>query len=116
MKLRKNNSAIIYSKKKHTLSFFKKIQKKIFKLFLMEKLVYPFFNINFPGFGYDFHYFGTIPITNNNKKLSVNEQSQLKGFKNIYIIDGSVFDFKINKYPLGLIMANANRIGKQIKK
>lgn len=116
MKLRKNNSAIIYSKKKHTLSFFKKIQKKIFKLFLMEKLVYPFFNINFPGFGYDFHYFGTIPITNNNKKLSVNDQCQLKGFKNIYIIDGSVFDFKINKYPLGLIMANANRIGKQIKK
>ena len=44
------------------------------------------------------NYFGTIPITNNNKKLSVNNNCQLKGFKNIYIIDGSVLDFKINKY------------------
>ena len=116
MKLMKNHNAIIYSKKKYDLSFFKKTQKKIFKLFFMEKLVYPFFNINFPGFGYDFHYFGTIPITNNNKKLSVNNNCQLKGFKNIYIIDGSVFNFKINKYPLGVIMPNASRIGKEIKK
>ena len=87
-----------------------------FKLFLAEKLAYPFFRIFFPGFGFDFHYFGTIPITNNNKKLSVNSNCQLKGFKNIYIIDGSVLDFKINKYPLGAIMANASRIGKEIKK
>ena len=39
----------------------------------------------------------------------------VKNFKNIYIIDGSVFDFKINKYPLGLLMANARRIAKEIK-
>ena len=116
MKLKKNRSVIIYSKKKHTLSFFKKIHKKIFKLFLEAKLVYPFFNVYFPGFGYAFHYFGTIPITNSNKKLSVNNKCLLKSFKNIYIIDGSVFDFKINKYPLGVIMANTNKIGKEIKK
>ena len=35
--------------------------------------------------------------------------------KNIYIVDGSVFDFKVNKYPLALIMANARRIGNSIK-
>ena len=116
IKIKKDNSAIIYSKNKNSLPFFKKIHKKIFKLFLAEKLAYPFSRIFFPGFGYDFHYFGTIPITNNNKKLSVNNNCQLKGFKNIYIIDGSVLDFKINKYPLGAIMANASRIGKEIKK
>ena len=33
-----------------------------------------------------------------NKKLSVNNLCQLRNFKNVYIIDGSVFDFKINKY------------------
>ena len=33
--------------------------------------------------------------------------SKKKKFKNIYIIDGSVLNFKTNKYPLGLIMANA---------
>jgi hypothetical protein len=32
----------------------------------------------------------------------------------IYIIDGSVFKFNGNKYPLGLIMANARRIGKEM--
>ena len=34
----------------------------------------------------------------------------------IYIVDGSVFDFKTNKYPLGIIMANARRIGKYLAK
>ena len=49
-------------------------------------------------------------------KMSVNNLCQLKNFKNIFIIDGSVFDFKINKYPLGLVMANARRVAKEIKK
>ncbi len=48
--------------------------------------------------------------------MSVNNFCQLKKFSNIYIVDGSVFDFKINKYPLGLIMANARRVAKEIKK
>jgi hypothetical protein len=48
--------------------------------------------------------------------MSVNDLCQLNNFKNIYIIDGSVFDFKINKYPLGVIMANARRVAKEIKR
>ena len=47
-------------------------------------------------------------------KLSVNENCQLTNNKNIYIIDGSVFNFQKNKYPLGLILANAKRIAKKI--
>ena len=62
------------------------------------------------------HYFGTIPISKKKAKMSVNNLCQLKNFKNIFIIDGSVFDFKINKYPLGLVMANARRVAKEIKK
>ena len=49
-------------------------------------------------------------------KLSVNENCQLKSHKNIYIIDGSVFNFKKNKYPLGIILANAARIAKAVRK
>ena len=37
------------------------------------------------------------------KELSVNENCQLHNNKRIYIVDGSVFNFKKNKYPLGLI-------------
>ena len=44
----------------------------------------------------------------------MNEKCQLFKNKNIYLIDGSVFDFKKNKYPLGIIMANSRRIAKDI--
>tara|TARA_Y100001958_G_C21154983_1_gene490222 strand:- start:818 stop:1060 length:243 start_codon:yes stop_codon:yes gene_type:complete len=75
--------------------------------------ILPFYHNYFPGFGADFHYFGTIPMMSKGK-LSVNESCQLKPNKNIYIIDGSVLNFKKNKYPLGLIIANSRRIGKEI--
>ena len=50
------------------------------------------------------------------KRLSVNNNCQLYKDKNIYIIDGSVFNFVNNKYPLGVIMANARRIAKVLSK
>ena len=86
-----------------------------YQAFLQQNQNHFSFRLNhFPGFGVDFHYFGTIPI-NGRQKLSVNEKCQLKNNKNIYIIDGSVFDFKKNKYPLGLMMANARRVAKDFK-
>ena len=115
IKLQKNSKAIIYSKQNKVSSIFKKIHKRVHKFLIQEKLIFPIFYNYFPGFGADFHYFGTIPITKNNKKLTVNDKCQLKMYKNIYIVDGSVLDFKVNKYPLGIIMANARRIGKEIK-
>ena len=51
---------------------------------------------------------------NPNKLLSVNENCQLSKSNNIYVIDGSVFNFKKNKYPLGIIMANSRRVAKDI--
>ena len=50
------------------------------------------------------------------KKMSVNENCLLSNSKNIYIVDGSVINFKSNKYPLGLVIANARRIGKKLSK
>ena len=118
MKLKNNSTVEIYSKKKITKSIlknFKKIHDNIFNTLYSRNLILPFYKKFFPGNGSSYHYFGTLPITKKNKKLSVNDCCQLKAHKNIYIIDGSVFDFKINKYPLGIIMANARRIGKKIK-
>ena len=114
MKLGKNSKTYIYSKNKKTSSVLNNVHKKILKLLKNESLIFPLYKNFFSGHGSAYHYFGTIPIAAKNQKLSVNDFCQLKNFKNIYIIDGSVFNFKINKYPLGAIMANARRIAKEI--
>ena len=85
----------------------------IYKFLLNTKKIMPIFYNYFPGYGADFHYFGTIWMKKKGR-LSVNEKCQLRQNKRIYLIDGSVLNFKKNKYPLGLIMANSRRIGKQI--
>ena len=116
MKLKNNSNVSIYSKGKDSYAIFKNVHKKIFKFLCNEKLIYPIYKNFLSNHGSAYHYFGTVPISKNKSKMSVNDFCQLKNYKNIFIIDGSVFDFKINKYPLGLIMANARRIAKEIKK
>ena len=83
MKLKNNSKALIYSKNRGALSAFKKIHKKIFKLLRKENLIYPIYKNFFTGSGSAYHYFGTLPITSKNKKMSVNNLCQLKNFKNI---------------------------------
>ena len=112
--MKKNNGKFnLYSKKSNAKQHLFKKNKKIFKFLLKNKIIYPFFKTLYPGPGADYHYFGTIPF-HNKGKMSVNDNCQLKNNKNIYIIDGSVFNFKFNKYPLGLVIANARRIGKKL--
>lgn len=103
----------IFSKEKNLKKVFKTTSNVIYQSLLKAKKILPIYHNYFPGFGADFHYFGTIPINGRNK-LSVNEKCQLNGNKNIYIIDGSVLNFRKNKYPLGIIIANARRIGREI--
>lgn len=103
---------ILYSKKNNAKDYLIKKNKKIFNFLVKKKIIFPFYKTLYPGSGADYHYFGTIPF-HNKGKLSVNDSCQLKNNKNIYIIDGSVFNFKFNKYPLGWIIANARRVGKK---
>jgi hypothetical protein len=117
LKSKKNSYTEIYSKKSNVRDILKIKQKKIFKLLKDNNIIYPFYKNLFPGHGADYHYFGTIPISKNKKKkLTVNENCQLNKHNNIYIVDGSVFNFTNNKYPLGLLMANARRVATNIKK
>ncbi len=110
---RKKNFFEVYSKEKNINKVFKNSSRIVYKFLLKTKKIFPFFHNYFPGFGADFHYFGTIPIKGKGK-LSVNENCQLKANNKIHIIDGSVFNFRKNKYPLGLIIANSRRIGKEL--
>jgi len=115
IKVQKNLVTKIYSKNKPIHLLLKKKNKNIFRFLLKNKIIYPIYKTSFPGIGAEYHYFGTIPINSSKNKLSVNENCQLKTNPNIYIVDGSVFDFRVNKYPLALIVANARRIGNNIK-
>ena len=113
MKRDDNNLYKIYSKKKETNKIFKKVVSIPFNFLKKTNKILPFKIDYFPGFGADFHYFGTI-LMGKAGKLSVNEKCQLSNNKKIYIIDGSTLNFRKNKYPLGLIMANSRRVGKEI--
>lgn len=112
---KKGNTAQIYSKKNNIRLDVKNSTNIVFNFLKKINLIWPFKYTYFPSYGSDFHYFGTIPI-GKKKRLSVNNNCQLYKDKNIYIIDGSVFNFVNNKYPLGVIMANARRIAKALSK
>ena len=105
----------IYSKNKNLKKILKNKNFQIFKYLTSKKIILPLFKTFYPGAGADFHYFGTIPFKKKGR-LSVNENCQLRDQKNIYIVDSSVFNFKTNKYPLGLAVANARRMGKILSK
>lgn len=109
---KKLDNFIIYSKQKNIIKIFKKNSKLVYNFLRKTKKIFPFFINYFPGFGSDFHYFGTIPMAGKGV-LSANENCQLRKNKKIYLIDGTVINFKTNKYPLGVILANSRRIGKK---
>ena len=118
IKMNKNQDMNISLNKKKSLFLknkLKKISKKIYQNFKKNNLIYPFtFNI-IPPFGNDNHYTGTIPINGKDKNLSLNESCELRGFKNLYIIDGSALPINSSKFPTALIISNAYRIGKNFK-
>ena len=110
---RQKNFFVVYTKKSNHKNNFKKFGKLIFNFLKDSKKIFPFHINYFPGFGADFHYFGTL-LMGRSRNFHVNEKCQLNKNKNIYIVDGSVLKFQKNKYPLGAVMANARRIGKEI--
>ena len=118
IKMNKNQNMNIFLEKKKIFFIKKKLKndaKKIYENLKKNNLIFPFnFNI-IPPFGNDNHYTGTIPINGKDKYLSLNENCELKGFKNLYIIDGSSLPINSSKFPTALIISNAYRIGKNFK-
>lgn len=108
----KNNKFHLSTKKNLIIDFskFKNIIKKNF-LFKQIKIFYPFFSTS--KLGNDYHYFGSLRA--DLKKSLIDKDSKLKKNKTITICDGSSLYFKKNKFPLGLIMANSYRLGKNFK-
>ncbi len=114
--LKKNKKKFeLFSKNYSLEKILRKKSMEIFRFLFKKGIILPFYKTFFPGNGGDYHYFGTVPFRKKGK-LAVNNNCQLLSSKNIYVIDGSVFDFRINKYPLGIVAANARRIAKKMSK
>ena len=64
-----------------------------------------------PGHGASIHYGGTIPMTREERELTVTPSSRLRGTKGVYLADGSVLPYLPAKAPTLTLMANAERVG-----
>ena len=118
LQLQDNNQIKIYYKKKNIVNIKKKLYeeaKTIYKFLKLNNIIFPIKFQFLPPWGNDNHYTGTIPINGLDKKLSLNENCELKGHKNLFIIDGSSIPNTSVKFPTALILANAFRIGKEFK-
>lgn len=111
LQIKKNNNIYITNKKNKFEFFFIKVFKNLKTFLFKKKMIFNICKYYISEYGSDYHYFGTLKF-GNKSELSINERCQLKNNKNVYIIDGSCFNFKSTFFPAGLIMANARRIGK----
>ncbi len=109
-----NNQINIKLKSESVATSSKELNKyfnSIYENLRSNNLIYPFKYSYIPYMGNDNHYTGTIPI-NGLDELSVDENCELKNYTGLHIVDGSVIPKNNLKFPTGLIMANASRIGK----
>ena len=97
------------NKKKNKINKIKNIVLELKNDLINKNIILPFYKTFIPDAGADYHYFGSITVSK--KKFGINENCQLNANKNIYIIDGSSIDYKNTFFPMGVIMANARRIG-----
>ena len=86
---------------------------KVYKILRCQNLIYPLKIKKIYRPGNDFHYCGSISFSKK-KFLSVDKNCQLQGYKNLYVVDSSVFDFQNNLFPLGMVISNAMRVAKNI--
>lgn len=108
----------IYSKNKFKDSIKKELKENlnnIYKILVEKKIILPLKLYQIPYIGHDNHFTGTIPINGIENKLSVNENCELKNYKNLFLVDGSVIPKNSCYFPTGLIISNAYRIGKNFE-
>jgi len=64
-----------------------------------------------PGHGASIHYGGTVPMTDDERELTVTPSCRLRGTKSVYLADGSVLPNLPAKALTLTLMANAERVG-----
>ena len=96
----------------------KKIAKRLkFKLWRssLKTGFFPFpFFLGKQKIGHSVHYGGTIPM-NHSQELASDRHGKVKGFKNLHVVDSSIFPSIPSTSPTFVMMANAYRIGHEVK-
>src|SRR5262249_62354620 len=64
-----------------------------------------------PGHGASLHYAGTFPIATEERELTCDRDSRLRGTRAVYLADGSIFPWIPPKGLTFNLMANADRVG-----
>ena len=95
--------------------FKNKNREKKFKSALTTLGCYPMKTIQTPAGG-SIHYGGTLPFSENNELFHVLKNGKLGGTKNVYVADGSGFKYLPAKGVTLTLMANANRVAKNVLK
>ena len=100
----------------NTLNDLRKLKKRLRLNFLkLGALLIPnSFTIGEPGS--DLHYSGTFPHSKKERPLTTSENGGVFGIPNVHIVDGSVLPFLPEKSHTFTIMANADRISRQLLK
>jgi choline dehydrogenase-like flavoprotein len=64
-----------------------------------------------PGHGASLHYAGTFPMATEERELTCDRDSRLRGTRAVYLADGSIFPWIPPKGLTFNLMANADRVG-----
>jgi choline dehydrogenase-like flavoprotein len=67
-----------------------------------------------PGYGSSIHYAGTLPMTEEDRPMTTTPQGRLRGTRRVYIADGAAFPTLPCKGLTYTLMANGDRVGRQI--
>jgi hypothetical protein len=102
-------------KKSTTNKFLKLIKLRLDKMFLNNFNSTFFSKIFKKKIGFDKHYYG-IFFNKKNKKLVINDDSEVLGQKNLYICDQSAININTFKFVTYFSVANAYSLGKIISK
>ena len=102
------------SRSAKTLDHFSKLKKNLRMNFLkLGALLIPnSFTVGEPGS--DLHYSGTFPHSKKDRPMTTSENGSVFGMPNVHLVDGSVLPFLSEKSHTYTIMANADRISRQL--
>ena len=116
LQLSKNNVLNIEGKyNPKSLKIFTRLKSKLFRSSFKTGIVpIPFFN-GMQRIGNSVHYGGSMPMSKKSEFLNTDHYGTVAGFKNLHVVDSSIFPTIPSTSPTFVIMANAYRIGYEVE-